>query len=304
MFPAKQRRSRLCEKFPLEDGHLLHQTPESKETSNEHDLDHQPATSTASASTASTPTAALFNFGGAQGRRCVGSKPQLLRFDGSHESRRATGVPGLGGGAPASTARPGVAVGISRLRPTPDVNTNGGAFNLGGAQGPRSGDGHGGVQSAVFDSNFDGIDLSHVNTNGGAFNLGGAQGVGGEGHGLVQSGIEASNFDGISLADVNTNGGAFNFGGAQGARRSRRRPGLVQSGIENSNFNNIHLSDVNTNGGGFNFGGAQGLGGHGGAESHIDNSNFSNISFDHLNLNHGDFNFGGAQAAHFEVPHH
>ena len=31
VFPGKQRRCRPCEKFPLEDGNLLHQTPESKE---------------------------------------------------------------------------------------------------------------------------------------------------------------------------------------------------------------------------------------------------------------------------------
>ena len=178
-------------------------------------------------------------------------------------------------------------------------NTNGGAFNLGGAQG--AGDGHGGVQSAVFDSNFDGIDLSHINTNGGAFNLGGAQGSA-----LTVmaacSGIEATNFDGISLDGIDPMA-ALSLRRRQGAAGGEAHGGVV-SGIEASEFNNIHLSDVNTNGGGSNFGEDAGPRRSRRCAVYIDNSNFTNISFDHLNLNHGDFNFGGAQAAHFEVPHH
>ena len=54
-----------------------------------------------------------------------------------------------------------------------DVNTNGGGFNFGGAQGLG---GHGGdVQSHVENSNFSNISFDHLNLNHGDFNFGGAQ---------------------------------------------------------------------------------------------------------------------------------
>ena len=53
-----------------------------------------------------------------------------------------------------------------------DVNTNGGGFNFGGAQGLG---GHGGAESHVENSNFSNISFDHLNLNHGDFNFGGAQ---------------------------------------------------------------------------------------------------------------------------------
>ena len=88
--------------------------------------------------------AALFNFGGAQG---VGGD----------------GHGGVVSGIEASN--------FNNIHLS-DVNTNGGGFNFGGAQGLG---GHGGAESHIDNSNFSNISFDHLNLNHGDFNFGGAQ---------------------------------------------------------------------------------------------------------------------------------
>ena len=87
--------------------------------------------------------------------------------------RRASAVKALGGHGPVQS---GIEASNFDNIHLSDVNTNGGGFNFGGAQGlgGHGGD-HGLVQSHVTDSNFSNISFDHLNLNHGDFNFGGAQ---------------------------------------------------------------------------------------------------------------------------------